>query len=1005
MSNMPPIRDTDANDTTNIPLASYSKNNTLAKHTGSKKNNSIKWELPDWLNHFNPHDGKIFFRCWIAAWVATVLIFIQPAIDNIGLGTFFASLVLFIVPPASILSIYLLASLSLLVGMSLAWCWGLLVMKIALAVRPEIDTNKLLRSLEEAAIFRANQTGQSVKWEAQVLVHKGFMLDERVTAVFYALCCLFIYGLARLRLANHKFVLLQIFGTIQIDIFLVFGPTLPWFIGDLGTILAKPAAIGIGLGAACSLLFFPQSTSYVVLDKMEKLIQLGEISLGVTKKQLMGQKVSSDQLEVSKRKIIGLYKYMEPALKFLPLDLSRGRWNADDVQGLHEPVRDAMLANLSLIDFHMSRINSKAKDNGVENHGAVDEENGLSLSSGNTGVIQALQSPEARTLHDNTKQALSETTADLLNTCSRSIKLATKCVKTVNGGRWLSKPSQHVFNDLETELRECLIAMDSSRELCVVNTNKRLLDSYRGLFDDRGRLKSLGEKGVWLLRGVVLAMVFEERIIGMAVAMEKLLEKVLQLMLSRRSHRIWMPFRLNYALSWLLDGRLSIPISGTRTDIADNPDRDDTLTPVLSYAQGKEGRSRPEVGQRSYIVTKRRSLIARAVAATYDWLFNPGGMFALRIVLVTVVTAIPASIPSSAGFFYREKGIWGVIAAQTCMMVYMADLTYSVVCRAIGTVVGGIMGMVAWYIGSGSGIGNPYGLSAISALMVAILIWWRIFLPPAFAQASIMAGVTYALVIGFSYDHYHIALYGLPGVGYESFWKRLVTVLLGLLAACIIQLVPKPPSATGHVCKTLANTLRTLSDNYALLLSEWGADTEPDKCLRTGAVEQSSLEVSAALLSMDDTIKLLKYETSLGPFDYQTLQSAQRLCLVMNQSLGQLLTLSASLPKDLLDRFVVTVGLLDETAIGDVMVVMALLKSSIETGQPMPERIPVPVVRGVYAQLHKQQFTMSMELVQNEDYRRYCVAISSYLKFLSAIDDLVSVVKGAAGECHVVHRR
>lgn len=598
--------------------------------------------------------------------------------------------------------------------MSLAWCWGLLVMKIALAARPEMETNQLLRELEAAAIARANQTGQSVKFEAQVLVHKGFMLDARVTAIFYVLCCLFIYALARLRLANHKFLLLQVFGTIEIDIFLVFGPTLPWFYGDLGTILAKPAAIGIGLGAACCLLFFPQSTSYVVLDKMEKLIRLGEISLGITRRRLTGQTVSSDDLALSKAKIVGLYKSMEPALKFLPLDLSRGRWNSKDVQGLHVPVRDAMLANLSLIDFHISRINSKTKGYRGEAHSAVDEETGLSPPSENENIIQALQSPESRTLYDDTKQALSDTTRDLLQTCSQAIKLASKCVKTVNGSRWIGRPPQQAFDDLERELQAMLAAIRSSRESCVAITNERLVNSYRGLFDNNGKLRPLGEKGVWLLRGVIVAMVFEELVIGTAAAMESLLDAILQLMITRKSHHIWMPFRLNYALSWLMDGRVSIPIPDTKTDITDNPDGAESVSPVLLHSQGEGIGQKSRIRHANSIATRQKSAASRAVAATYDWLFNPGGMFALRMVLVTLATAIPAAIPSSTGFFYREKGIWGVIAAQTCMMVYMADFTFSVASRTIGTVIGGVMGMVAWYIGSGLGIGNPYGLSCLN---------------------------------------------------------------------------------------------------------------------------------------------------------------------------------------------------------------------------------------------------------------------------------------------------
>jgi hypothetical protein len=38
------------------------------------------------------------------------------------------------------------------------------------------------------------------------------------------------------------------------------------------------------------------------------------------------------------------------------------------------------------------------------------------------------------------------------------------------------------------------------------------------------------------------------------------------------------------------------------------------------------------------------------------------------------------------------------------------------------------------------------------------------------------------------------------------------------------------------------------------------------------------------------------------------------------------------------------------------------------------------------------------------EYRRFCVAISAYLKFLAAVDDLVLVMKGTLGESHIVSR-
>lgn len=152
-----------------------------------------KKRLPSWLDHFNARDLKVLFRCWAAVWVAVLLMFIGPTLHTIGTETFFACIVLFILPPSGILLVFFLGELTLLIGMNLAWAWGVIVMKAALAARPASETQAQLNALQQLANIQANATGQSIASEAHVLISDGFMLDARVTAVFFVLICLFIY--------------------------------------------------------------------------------------------------------------------------------------------------------------------------------------------------------------------------------------------------------------------------------------------------------------------------------------------------------------------------------------------------------------------------------------------------------------------------------------------------------------------------------------------------------------------------------------------------------------------------------------------------------------------------------------------------------------------------------------------------------------------------------------------------------------------------------------------
>lgn len=227
---------------------------------------------------------------------------------------------------------------------------------------------------------------------------------------------------------------------------------------------------------------------------------------------------------------------------------------------------------------------------------------------------------------------------------------------------------------------------------------------------------------------------------------------------------------------------------------------------------------------------------------------------------------------------------------------------------------------------------------------------------------------------------------------------------IGFLAAAIVQVFPKPPSANKHVCKSLSSTVRTLSDHYALLLSHWGRDGQRSPL--AAVAEEISLGVGESLLGLNEMIALLKFELTTGPYDQDILRNVQTHCQVMNQSLRRLLTLSSTLPQDLQDRLAQTFGLLDDRIVGDIMAVLSIIEQSLVTGAPLPERLPTPLVREFYASWRAQHrnLMLSKTLVRDENYRRYCVAMSSYLKFLSTIDDIVLLLKGALGECHCVHQ-
>ncbi|KAE8345123.1 hypothetical protein BDV24DRAFT_171062 [Aspergillus arachidicola] len=953
------------------------------------------FRLPPFLDHFNGRELKVFFRCWVALWVASLLIFITPSLTSIGTATFFASLVLLFNPPSGIVFIYLLGALTLFIGICLAWAWGVITMKAAYAARPAADTQARLASLQQTAIAQANATGTATASVTQQLIYDGYMLDTRVTAITFCLICTFIYFMARLRASNPKATLTSIFGIIISDLFLNFTPLLPSFSGTLPLTLVKPAAIGVGLGFACSVLFFPRSTSHVVLYSMEDIVELLKQPLAFTSVTLgkKAQQPDVDRLHKTHAQIIQEYRKMEPGLAFLPLDFSVGRWGPEEVASFKEPMRQVVAAILLLLEFHIGRIHGEVRTEDIlreyaeqTKDGDITDEKqprkvGAQQLSQLVELLEGLRSSDNQPLPQEIVDELVHTSSMAIDACLEGLAVTKECFHMVNCRRWVRRPSPTDREDLYQRSQTALENLRKAHSGFLHDMTELLIGHFapttNGEPHDQRKLGAL-----------VVGMVFEEHVCITITRTEALLDRVSTAFHDSRGTKLWWPTSLRYAASWAFRKKAKAPT--TTTVVEDDPDEAEDLTKA---AQEKLRISR---GYRP----KNRSPLGRAILGTYHWFTSNEGLFALRMVVVTIALGIPGVIPHTAGFYYREKGLWGLIMAQTGLLVYMSEFTFSTLGRLVGTVAGGVLGLLAWYIGSANGPGNPYGLSAVMAVMLAMLMWIRLYLPPSLLQGGIMGGATFMLVVAYSYDDTHIPSYGNPGVGYTVFWRRLLLVLIGVGAATIVQMFPRPPSAARHICKTLSNTVRTLSDHYALLLSCWGRSRHDGRVL----AEPISLQLTEGLVMLDGPIDMLRFEFSSSRFDSESLGRVKHLCHIMNRTLGQLLLLSGTLPSEFQHRLAQQTALLDHQCIGEIMAVLGMCEQALKTGDALPEILPTPLVRRAfdYWQSHPAEIDFSSDTVRDENYRRFCVALSAYLKFLGTIDELVLVIKGVLGEAHLV---
>lgn len=981
-------------------------------------------KMPAWLNHFNSGDLKILFKCSVAAWIVTVFIVINPVLKVVGQASFFSILVVFIAPPSGVVFIGLMIGAMLLVGMCLGWTWGVITMKAALATRPAADLQRQYQALQAAATQNTTNVQQASGQATfqQVAIFDGFMLDTRVTVTYFCMIGLFVYFIARLRVAAPKLMFVQLFATIIMDIFLTTGPLIPTFNGTLPRLLILPASIGVGVSLVCNFLFFPKSTSHIVLDDMAKLLRPMDTLLEayLLHFQLPARKMDLTKLKVTKVQLVGLYAGLEQNLKFLPLDVSVSRWSAGDVKSLQEPLRHLLIRFLSLVQIHITRLEFQLKD---EKLLEAAEQLHAGKNQGVSGGHQIARAFDLRTelrgsvdaeIRDQVLHDFHSSSKDLLSSCQEGLLLAAEIIKDCNSKNWLGKLSTKNHQDLTEAHRDVLQIMKSHKDQFPAKVASSLWKRYRGEDDSSSTVKrDIGSSNSQRLNGMVYVLVMEERIFPFAEAVESLLTRLIALNENRKKARVWLPRSFKDAIHWALE-----------TD-SNEADQEPLLNTIETASQSTENSStkkrrfakRKAVSATSIEITRtnvisrqggrQRSKIGGIAIAIANWFKSTEGLFALRTLIVTIGLGVLAVNRTTAGFFYRQKGLWALIMAQMGLTPYTADFIYGLISRICGTVIGAVIGLAAWYIGNGNGPGNAYGFAAVMVPIIVVLMWLRLFASPALLQGLILTTATTYLVVAYSWVDTHIPSYGNPGVGYQIFWRRMLLVVVGFGAAAIVTLFPRPPSMNRHYRRVLSNALQTSKDQYALLIASKSQNHKPAEVRELAA--KTALAQSEILAPLEQQVMMIKFELSSSRFDAESLGLVCHLCMNLNQYITQIIIYSADLSDHFKERFFRGTGAADERAIADVMAVLTLVQHALQNSDPLPSILPVPLMERVLKNMKERLDAMDLDFtnldqhaLENHEVRKYFSAVSAFVQFLSAIDELVLVVKRAVGETNHV---
>ncbi|KAL4731588.1 hypothetical protein ACLX1H_000562 [Fusarium chlamydosporum] len=823
-------------------------------------------------------------------------------------------------------------------------------MKAALATRPQADLLQRYAELQQSMpqnTTNVNQaSGQSTY--QQIAIYQGFMLDTR----------------ARLRVSAPNLMLVSLFAMIVSDIYLTIAPLIPTFQGTIAKVLVLPTAIAVGIGAVCNLLLFPQSTSQITLGSMTDLLRpMNGYIKALTWHFKTRSRFEPKRLRELKSGLAVSHKGIESAIKFLPMDFTRRKWSPDDIKAFQEPLRQVLVSFGELLQLSISREELYAKDEALTKAAAELEKSDKDKHPLAYHIAKAADFREL-TKHPDTEEmlikaidALSSCATPLLRAIEQSIDATVQALSTTSR------------DDLAPQHEQVLAFLQEALDDFEDSAADQLIAPHAHLFDADGKVIYEDNRAPPMF-GLMSGLLYQERLINLSKSVGAVLERAVEMEKTRTTKRVWLPKGLQKLFS------LGFSNDAPPSTLAGSTDLTRTISAISKpekkrglFKKKAKGKTEPEEETEKTAATilegmqettsRQRKKPSLIFLGLINFFTGVEGLHALRVLVLTIALGVIAVIPSSAGFYYREKGLWALIMAQMALEPYMSDFTSGIIVRTLGTIAGGLLGL---YV------------------------------------AGIMLTSTMYMVVSYSWVDTHIPSYGNPGVGYEVFWRRILLVLIGFGAAVLVAFLPRPLSGNRHYRQIMSSQLSSIRDRYALLVTTWRAPPKDFvEIIEKGATTSEEVFNSIAL-----PIQKTKFEFSTSNLDTETLSLVNHLCTNLNVFFTQFSLTLTKLPLPVRERFMERVTAGDESFVADLMSTLTLLQHSLISGEPLPAILPTPLV-GRAMQFRKlkgelQDEGNSKEYLASPQGRHWSAAVYSFVRLLGTLDSLVIVVKKAVGE-------
>ncbi|UZJ51414.1 hypothetical protein CBS101457_000734 [Exobasidium rhododendri] len=485
------------------------------------------------------------------------------------------------------------------------------------------------------------------------------------------------------------------------------------------------------------------------------------------------------------------------------------------------------------------------------------------------------------------------------------------------------------------------------------------------------------------------------------------LEEILRIENERNHWKWWFP-KLSTLEAWK-----AFNDSDTETPL--DHDEDPEIIPGSASSLGKTKGRDPEVLEDSE--AGFFTYVGISISRFYGQLFRGISLFMIKAGIVTVLVALPSLMRSSAGWAYDNKAIWVVIMAQLSLARHRGEVLFSLASRVIATLSGAILGMLIWYIASGKGHGNPYAMQVVTAFGFTFVMFIRLYLP-APPITKIITSVTMALVVGYSWKDAHNPTYGSPGIGWDITWRRFLEVVIGATAAYVMAVLPPSSSMRSYFRLSHATAIEEIGGMYCQVV--------------TLAATPSSVESKEAinhLIAIRGKVRRLmalkltiSYEWSLrGRWPLARYQELETVELQLSKLLTHAITIFENLGPTNSRLLLRRTHFLDPVFLADCIAILTMCTTSLKTGQPLPQIVPVLIDRYLstspgfqvhFQQQHQQHQGaetttqlprfVTYDTLCKEEYQIFAVGAMVAYGIVLRLDRLCLAVKALVGETYSV---